>query len=321
MNEYNRIDTDLLRFIAIVFITNSHLDVLYPIKEMGVGGSIGNSFFFMLSGYGLWVSHQKNKLSLLNWYGRRILRIYPTFFLVTLVFAVIYDGAWNQWLVSDYIEHMFWPNYYWFISAMMVFYVFMYVLLQFGIKAIFIAAVFLIFGYIYYYNQLDLSIFIIESAGYFKWLFYAGMMLLGCFLAFYKKQLLVFMELRKTIGILFFTLVLYGVLKIIIHKGISTEFQFLLHLLTFPIVVFSFRIFADEKIKQWALSNVLTPAFVFVGSLALEIYLIQGYIYVNDNLQKIIFPFNVIVFWLFVIVLAYIIKQLAGFIRDCIPSR
>jgi peptidoglycan/LPS O-acetylase OafA/YrhL len=46
-------DTTFLRFVAIWLITNSYLDKRYPVSAMATGGQLGNSLFFMLSGFGV----------------------------------------------------------------------------------------------------------------------------------------------------------------------------------------------------------------------------------------------------------------------------
>lgn len=46
-------DTTFLRFVATWLITNSHLDKRYPVSAMATGVQLGNSFFFMLSGFGV----------------------------------------------------------------------------------------------------------------------------------------------------------------------------------------------------------------------------------------------------------------------------
>jgi len=76
-HENSRNDTVFLRFIAIVLIVNSHLDLYYPVSQLGTGGTIGNSFFFMLSGFGLLLSQRKSARGFIIWYVRRLIRIYP----------------------------------------------------------------------------------------------------------------------------------------------------------------------------------------------------------------------------------------------------
>ena len=65
---------DLLKFFAVLLITNSHMDCMYPIKELGTGGAIGDAFFFYCSGFTIF---RKDYDNFLEYYKRRINRIYP----------------------------------------------------------------------------------------------------------------------------------------------------------------------------------------------------------------------------------------------------
>ena len=40
-----------LKALATMLITNSHFDTIYPISQLSMGGSIGNSIFFWVSGF------------------------------------------------------------------------------------------------------------------------------------------------------------------------------------------------------------------------------------------------------------------------------
>ena len=40
-----------LKALATILITNSHFDTIYPISQLSMGGSIGNSIFFWVSGF------------------------------------------------------------------------------------------------------------------------------------------------------------------------------------------------------------------------------------------------------------------------------
>jgi peptidoglycan/LPS O-acetylase OafA/YrhL len=46
------ISIDILKFFAVLFITNSHMDVMYEkFSGLATGGSIGDSLFFFASGF------------------------------------------------------------------------------------------------------------------------------------------------------------------------------------------------------------------------------------------------------------------------------
>ena len=70
-------DTTALRVLAIVLIANSHLEDLYPFRQLAADGLIGNSLFFMLSGLGIALSPRTGNSGFFEWYRRRLSRIYP----------------------------------------------------------------------------------------------------------------------------------------------------------------------------------------------------------------------------------------------------
>lgn len=75
--------------LAILFVVLFHVglprtDMFFGLKRMG---NIGVDIFFFLSGMGLWFSWMKNP-STLDFYKRRLLRIYPTWLLIAGTFYI-----------------------------------------------------------------------------------------------------------------------------------------------------------------------------------------------------------------------------------------
>ena len=61
------ISIDILKFIAVFLIINSHMDALYPkYKMLATGGAIGDVLFLFASGYTLFLSNRKLRFD--NWY-------------------------------------------------------------------------------------------------------------------------------------------------------------------------------------------------------------------------------------------------------------
>jgi len=54
-------DTQFLRAIAILLVVNSHLDRYYPVSHLATGRAIGNSLFFFLSAFGIYLSQYKKQ--------------------------------------------------------------------------------------------------------------------------------------------------------------------------------------------------------------------------------------------------------------------
>lgn len=75
---------DILKFLAVFLIINSHMDALYVKYDvLATGGAIGDVLFLFASGYTLLLS--KRNLRFDNWYKRRINRIYPSVFVCVVM--------------------------------------------------------------------------------------------------------------------------------------------------------------------------------------------------------------------------------------------
>lgn len=85
---------DILKFLAVFLIINSHMDALYVQYDMlATGGAIGDVLFLFASGYTLLLS--KRNLRFDNWYKRRINRIYPSVF-VCVVLGAMFVGKFSM---------------------------------------------------------------------------------------------------------------------------------------------------------------------------------------------------------------------------------
>lgn len=317
------LDTTFLRFVAILLITNSHLDKLYPVSAMATGGQLGNSLFFMLSGFGLAASYRRKGDVFWPWLQRRLSRIYPSVLLVALTAAVI-TGAVFEWGVVDYVRHLLWPTEYWFVAAIVCFYVPFFWLMMLRSKIVFLVLIGLLFlpYFYFYFTVLDLSRFSVED-GYFKWIFYFQVMLLGGFLA--NRDVVtkpITSPGRNTVLLGLFVMAYFGI-KLMVAKGVLTELQFLIHWLTFPIMVFSLFAMDTHLVKARIMKSVAAPFIALVAGATLEIYLLQKYVYGNSFVSALAFPGNVAVFWPAVIAGAILIawvsvrgsRYLAGWAR------
>lgn len=302
------LDTTFLRFIAILLITNSHLDNLYPAAAMSIGGQLGNSLFFMLSGFGLVTSFRKKGDAFLPWLHRRLSRIYPSVLLVAMSAAVI-SGVAFEWYAMDFVHYLLWPTEYWFIAAIVCFYPPFYWLMRHKNRTVFLQVATLLFvPYFYFYStMLDLSHFSIEEGGYFKWIFYFQVMLLGGYLAMRNEAVKPVLSTGWNIALLGLFLIAYFAMKLVIARGMMTEYQFLIHWLTFPIVVFSLYAMNADVVKEIIMKSAVSPLIAMVAGATLEIYLFQKYVYGNTFILSLPFPLNITVFWPVVIAGAILI--------------
>lgn len=119
------ISIDILKFIAAILITNSHMELLYSkYSFLATGGAIGDVLFFFCSGFTLFLGRMGR---FDNWYKRRINRIYPTVFAWAILGAFIL----NHDKSMDYtIIH----GGGWFVTCIMIYYVVLYFIQRFYIK-------------------------------------------------------------------------------------------------------------------------------------------------------------------------------------------
>ncbi len=312
-----------LRFVAIICIANSHLDALYPVPLLATGGSLGNALFFMLSGYGLFLSANIQDKPFLPWYKRRILRIYPSLWLATILMIVIAQSAWRTLDIFDYVGLFVWPTAYWFITALMIFYVIFYFIWQRQNYKYFLVGIFiLVLPYLYFYlTMIDLSFYSIEGpgSGYFKCIFYLQTMFFGGYLAgcvrsgqpnFFKDGL----------ALVFFIALYYGILFFMSKFG-GWEFQAVTHVLMFPILFFFLRFAESREITALVQSKYVGTAISLMAALTLEIYLLHGYVRAFPFVLKTIFPLNIVVFWIVTVALSYGLYRVAWWMMKAIGGR
>ncbi len=284
----HRIDTALVRCLAVLLITNSHFDALYPDARMGTGGALGNTLFFLLSGYGLAISLNVGSASKEFFWGywlRRLAKIFPVLWLVALT-AIFINGEWHSMSVGDWFFKLIWPIQYWFISAIALFYVLFYWFGKLSKKALLVSILLLGVPYfLCYFFLLDVSQWAIE-ASYFKWIVYFQIMLFGAWLS---NQTFHSNPVRDAGLMMFCTLGFLGI-KILLTVLNLWEWQFLLHGILFPFAYFTFRFLTAQVVINFIRSVGFYPVALFLAGLTLEIYLVQVPLVPAIAKQHWIFP-------------------------------
>lgn len=105
-----------LMSVAILAIIACHLFQLYPVMPWIRFGSIGVEIFFFLSGMGLVFSLRRNG-NVLQFYGRRALRILPSYYLVLFLEALLIGSA-----VLCWPSLCLYGKFRWFIGTICLFY-------------------------------------------------------------------------------------------------------------------------------------------------------------------------------------------------------
>lgn len=124
LNKQHLYSLDFLKFIAAIFITNSHFQPLYEGVNTAFAtfGVQGNALFFFVAGFLLMMGFDKHKgLNVVDWYKARVRRLWPSVFLWAIVAAAI-------WNVALTIPRLVLMDRYWFLQAIAVAYLLFYIL-------------------------------------------------------------------------------------------------------------------------------------------------------------------------------------------------
>lgn len=197
------ISIDILKFIAALLITNSHMEVLYgKYSVLATGGAIGDVLFFFASGFTLFLGSGRR---FDNWYKRRINRIYPTVFAWAIMGAFFFNHH-ND--MKDIIIH----GGGWFVTCIMIYYIILYLirwLMKDRLKLAFIIAGIIVI--IWYFVMNPPFGFNIYGNTYFKWGHYFLFMLLGAAMGISKREV-DYNFFNSGLKLLFCIIVYYGML-------------------------------------------------------------------------------------------------------------
>lgn len=162
---------DFVKVIATLLVLNSHMGICYgEYSALATGGGLGDALFFFVSGFTLFLG---KKVNFVDWYKRRLGRIYPTVIAVALVSCLIFG---NQ---ENFIQVMSAENY-WFLQCILICYILMYPIVRYDLSikvCLSIFVVIFIIAYFFFY-QLDGQLFYGVN-NTFRWLVYFCIMLLG----------------------------------------------------------------------------------------------------------------------------------------------
>ena len=128
------VDTTLPRALAVLLVTNSHLEAFYPLSFLADGGLIGLALFFAASGFGLAMSPRTRSTSFGTWMWRRLKRIYPAVLLTVLLLGVGANGFWRTWVAADYVKQFIYPTQYHFVAKIVAFYPIVFLVLRLGAR-------------------------------------------------------------------------------------------------------------------------------------------------------------------------------------------
>ena len=291
---------DILKFIAVLAITNSHMELLYgKYSALATGGTIGDVLFFFASGFTLFLGVER---SFGNYYKRRIGRIYPTVFAWAVLSCLLFQR--EKGIVGILLT-----GGGWFVSCIMIYYVALYFVRKAcfnHLRAALAVSVAVSMGLYWLFR--DGAHFNMYGNTYYKWVHYFSFMLQGCLMGVLSRQRAVevrsgWLELLKAIGC---AAMFYALCAFKGSAGLNwVQTLSLLPLLGVTHYVYRLCNAAGVKAIYHARAGWAMRA---IGGLCLEVYLVQNSLF-TDKLNSI-FPFNILVVLAEILAVAYALRCL-----------
>ncbi|WP_052173344.1 acyltransferase [Prevotella sp. RM4] len=297
---------DILKFLAVLLITNSHMEPLYgEYSKLATGGAIGDALFFFCSGFTLLMKPMSSAGGFLNWYKRRINRIYPTVFAVAIISCLIWDHHFD--IISIIVE-----GGGWFVQCIMVYYILLYFIGYYlKQKVLWIISLTSLACFIWYFLMGGDVSGGVYGWGYFRWLVFLNFMLLGAYMGSEEKN----MKERernfvKDFAFAFGGIIIFYMFFIFLPQNESLRFLEVFSFIPLLVAVYYLYHWGNNPKMNKLLNHPQIYFLIrFIGGLCLEIYLIQGY-FLTD-LFNMIFPLNLLMIFLVIVISAYVTRCLA----------
>ena len=294
------ISIDILKFFAVLLITNSHMEPLYgKYSTLASGGAIGDVLFFFCSGFTLFLGRERR---FDNYYKRRINRIYPTVFMWALIAATIFHRH------SDMLDVVL-NGGGWFVSCIMIYYVVLHFIRKYAFSHL--KAVFLFFALLtlVWYWVMDKPVgYNMYGATYFKWCHYFLFMLLGAILGSHPMQRRVSLK-WDSLKLLVCILLFYGILITCRKWEFVQDMQVVSLLPLLGITYYFYKVCKTDTLKRLYCNRFVGPVMKTISGLCLEVYLVQGVLF-TDKFNDL-FPLNLLLVFVVILLVAYLLRCMA----------
>lgn len=291
---------DVLKFVAVFMVMNSHMEICYPQYDvLATGGAIGDALFFFASGFTLFLGRH---MRFDNWYKRRINRIYPSI-LATAIIVYVF------WGFSENIGDILIGRRYWFIGCILVYYVLLYPIKEYkeGKSAPYFLALggaLCIAAYFCFFNN-GRSFY---GGGLFRCMAYFLIMLQGAIMG---KQMETYHY--KHIHVLLL-LVSVGLWYALFSIGRNSWLLLVSFIPLFGITRYLYLVCCAPIFNKLYKGVISGQVLYIISQLCLEVYLIQKFVF-TETLNDL-FPLNIPIIMLSVIGVAYLIKLFSNFISQ-----
>ncbi|WP_129659742.1 acyltransferase family protein [Bacteroides fragilis] len=312
---------DFLKVLAAIFITNSHFIPLYKdiSPSLATFGVHGNALFFFVSGFVLMMGFEKKKDLFVNWYKKRIQRLWPSVFLWSIIAAIIWKDpiTWKNLLIA---------NNYWFLQCIAIYYILFYIFGNLNIsimgggkicvqKILFMFSIAASLLYFYFMPKATGSIFHTNL----HFVCHFSIMIMGGMTYLYKDKIKI-KSLWKDCLWAIFWFVLYFII-LYIGKG-KQDYKYYVQIVgLLPLHLFIFYAYKTAS-YHWCTtlfqSSRWKRILTTIASLTLEIYIVQFHI-ITDKFNRL-FPLNTVIVFIFICITAYCLRVMTSLFLQFLSS-
>lgn len=298
---------DIMKCLAVIFVMNSHMELLYgKYSVLASGGAIGDILFFFASGYTILLGRGGN---FANWYKRRINRIYPTVFALAIISSLFLKNK------SNMIDIIIGGGG-WFVTCIMIYYVIFWFVKRFFInhlKCFFaLISIIVLVWYVFFFDNKERVW--MYGYTYFKWGHYFLFMLLGAIMGLRKKQFHESYRIPKftnsLIGLFLCIILWYGIQYLGTINIYVAYFQVVSLLPLLGIAFFFYQLCNTSRLIKIYNNKWLHRPMYWISALCLEVYVCQNYFYTDKF--NYLFPLNIIGCACIIFCVAYVLKILSN---------
>ena len=296
MAQSRNLSIELLKFLAVIIVYNSHCELLYgEYSFLATGGAIGDCLFFFVSGFTLFLG-RNDRFD--NWYKRRIRRIFPSVFSWAIISSFVFNKSISLYKLLS--------GGSWFVTCIMIYYIVLYFVRRWAEHKPLVPYIITIAIVIIYYLNEDSSTFFMYGETYFKWVHYFLFMLLGAYtgngtihiVPHFKRDFFLFM-----VSVFLFYLIMIGATK----NGLISHFQ-LLSLIPLLSIIISMYNLCNCHFSNVLMNKKVGNYLTIVSSMCLEIYIVQ--VSCMTDIMNNLFPFNIFILFVFIVIVAYVTRLL-----------
>lgn len=292
------IGIDVLKCLAAILITNSHMDALYGSYSVLSTGAIGDSLFFFISGFTLFLGSTPR---FDNWYKRRINRIYPTVFAWAILSCAVFGNDRNM-------LEIIWKGGGWFVSCIMLYYLAMYPIKRYAKNRLWLAFSVISVAVLILYFTCGYKDALYNGMPYFNfsWSLYFLFMLFGAILGTKWKEMDYSRTKMNIVALVGCVVLFYGIQFAVDRFVRIPQLKILSVVPLFGISWFLFKVCNSAALVRLYNYKAVGLAIQAIGSLCLEIYIVQFSLFTTR--MNNLFPLNILIMFLIIFVAAYILR-------------